>query len=881
MRTIAVMNQKGGCGKTTVSINLASALAEADKRVLLVDMDPQSHCAVGLAVPEEDVERSIYDVLISRSHNEPIRLTEILWQISENLEIAPASIDLSAFEQQMAGIADRETCLKTVLDEVQDEYDFTVVDCPPAVNLLTFNALRAATDVIVPVETGYFALHGLSKQLETLGILCKRCQQDVSVRVLANMYDTRTKMAREILAELRSHFAGRMLRSVVNLSTRIKEAHSFGQPINEYDPASKGQQDFRMLAQEIIGGEERPLAKGKGKRLVDSLADQLEEIAANANELLKATKPIPIPKSEPSIAAKPPRETEFASYSKPAGAPHSPAQNGTTVEPKFAPPTGGTPQPRRMAQYSPVLSADSPKPPHFLVQYPSIRTPTHVLVQQAFTLRIALRHTPERGTSGLVMLQDPSPDREQFDVEFEVLSDEFAFEGDLTRGVIRVYRDQDEAYSELRLLPLPFEGDHRLADIRVLFFFNGKRCGMAHRTLLIVGQETDWHGDEEEPPQGGAALKFYIDDRGPDLEFTLVKNSDDYRHFLCHVNSPFLKDVSRRDLRSTLHLPMDAANYIENLYKRIQIQNSGAAAGNCLASIGDILYDITPECFRIAYWRLRDSLGDQFQTIQIYSDEAWIPWELMRPRRQCANGTTEERAFLGVECSVGRWLNDTLAGAPMQHFVAESAMVVAPKYPSGSLKYAQKEATWLTRAIKAARLKPATKEQMITFLLTGEAQILHFSCHGNMSADPNEAEILLEDSPLSSMELRNRDMRSGLAGKCKPLVFINACESGRTGVTLGGIGGLAPAFIDISCGAVVGTLWSVDDRDALEIVKTFYNRVLKSPGPTSLASVLREIRGQFVKDRRDSFLAYTFFGDPRATLSLVTKPRADTDNGTG
>jgi len=246
MRTVAIVNQKGGCGKTTVSINLASALAELGKKVLLVDMDPQSHCAVGLAVPEEQIEQSIYDVLISRSRNEPIRLTEILWQIGENLELAPASIDLSAFEQQMAGIAERETCLKTVLDEVKNEYDFAVVDCPPAVSLLTFNALRAATDVLVPVETGYFALHGLSKQLETLGILCKRCQQHVSVRVLASMYDIRTKMAREILAELRSHFGDRMFKTVVNFNTRIKEASSFGQPINEYDPASRGQQDPRF-----------------------------------------------------------------------------------------------------------------------------------------------------------------------------------------------------------------------------------------------------------------------------------------------------------------------------------------------------------------------------------------------------------------------------------------------------------------------------------------------------------------------------------------------------------------------------------------------------------------------------------------------------------
>jgi chromosome partitioning protein len=313
MRTVAIVNQKGGCGKTTVSINLASALAELGKKVLLVDMDPQSHCAVGLAVPEEQIEQSIYDVLISKSRNEPLRLTEILWQIGENLELSPASIDLSAFEQQMAGIPDRECCLRDVLDEVKDEYDFAVVDCPPAVSLLTFNALRAATDVIVPVETGFFALHGLSKQLETLSILCKRCKQRVSVRVLASMYDIRTKMAREILAELRSHFSDQMFKTVVNFNTRIKEASSFGQPINEYDPASKGQQDFRMLAQEVIGNEERPQIKSK--RLVDSLADQLEAIGASATELLKTTKPTPVAEPKPAIEIRP--VTEFKPVAPP------------------------------------------------------------------------------------------------------------------------------------------------------------------------------------------------------------------------------------------------------------------------------------------------------------------------------------------------------------------------------------------------------------------------------------------------------------------------------------------------------------------------------------------------------------------------------------
>lgn len=287
MRTIAVVNQKGGCGKTTVSINLASALAEAGRKTLLVDMDPQSHCAVGLAVPEEQIEQSIYDVLISKSRNEPIKLTEILWQISDRLELAPASIDLSAFEQQMTGITESENCLKNILADIKREYDYAIIDCPPAVSLLTFNALRAATDVIVPVETGYFALHGLSKQLETLNILCERCSQRVDVKVLASMYDIRTKMAREILAELRKHFAGKMFGTIVNFNTKIKEAASFGQPISEYDSASRGQRDFRLLAQEVIDSE----ARQQRREITSSLTDQLVSMSATADELLQAAKP--------------------------------------------------------------------------------------------------------------------------------------------------------------------------------------------------------------------------------------------------------------------------------------------------------------------------------------------------------------------------------------------------------------------------------------------------------------------------------------------------------------------------------------------------------------------------------------------------------------
>jgi chromosome partitioning protein len=323
MRTVAVINQKGGCGKTTVSINLASALAAENKKTLLIDMDPQGHCAVGLAVPEEQIEQSVYDVLVSSRRGETVKFTEILWEISDNFELAPASIDLAAFEQQTNGIVDRENCLKDILKTVEKDYDYVVIDCPPAVGLLTFNALRAATDVIVPVETGYFSLHGLSKQLDTLSILCKQCSQHIHVMVLASMYDIRTKMGREILSELRKHFSGRMFQTVVNFNTKLKEAASLGQPICEYDPASRGHKDFQYLAQELIASDtmvEKQMVSSLHKaepqipvvqkaqirkEVVKSLDDRLESISSSAHELLAGLSGGPQPKPKALVGAEP------------------------------------------------------------------------------------------------------------------------------------------------------------------------------------------------------------------------------------------------------------------------------------------------------------------------------------------------------------------------------------------------------------------------------------------------------------------------------------------------------------------------------------------------------------------------------------------------
>ena len=253
MRTIAIINQKGGCGKTTTSINLAACLARLGHKTLLVDMDPQGHCAVGLAVPEEQVERTLYDALIEASDGRPARIPEIVWQIASDFDLAPSNLKLAAFEQVFAGRTGREDRLLKALEPVKSTYEWCIVDCPPSVGLITFNALRACDEVIVPVETGYFSLHGLGKMMETLEVLREKCNKEVAIRVLPTLYDTRTKLAREVLSELRAKFRDYLMESTVNFNTKLKEAASFGQPITEYDPGSRGYKDFVNLARELMG----------------------------------------------------------------------------------------------------------------------------------------------------------------------------------------------------------------------------------------------------------------------------------------------------------------------------------------------------------------------------------------------------------------------------------------------------------------------------------------------------------------------------------------------------------------------------------------------------------------------------------------------------
>ncbi|MEM9703662.1 MAG: ParA family protein, partial [Planctomycetota bacterium] len=247
MRTIAILNQKGGCGKTTTAINLAATLAGKGFRVLIVDMDPQSHCALGLSVPEQRIERGTAE-LLHAGLDGTLGVADLTWQVSRNLDLLPSTMALATMEQRLASQPDKDRRLSQVLSPVADRYDVCVLDCPPSIGLLTFNALRAADEVLIPVETGYFALQGSVRQARTIEMLIQRVGHRVRFSILPTMYDVRTKLAREILGELRKHFDDAVLPCVINFNSKLKEAAALGQPITEYDPSSTGMKDFEDLA---------------------------------------------------------------------------------------------------------------------------------------------------------------------------------------------------------------------------------------------------------------------------------------------------------------------------------------------------------------------------------------------------------------------------------------------------------------------------------------------------------------------------------------------------------------------------------------------------------------------------------------------------------
>lgn len=253
MRTIAIINQKGGCGKTTTAINLSAAAARAGRRVLLIDLDPQGHCALGLSVPAGSIDGQIGDALLSDlSHGAD--LSEMTWQAGENLDLIPSSVRLASLEAvsgALSRLADRDRRLEQLLRWLSDRYDLCILDCPPHIGLLTFNALRASTEIIVPVETSYFALQGAENQIRTIETVARRIGRPLSATLLPTMYDETVRLSREILEELRRRYLEAVAPITIRYCCSLREAASFGQSIFEYAPESTGRRDYESLSRWI------------------------------------------------------------------------------------------------------------------------------------------------------------------------------------------------------------------------------------------------------------------------------------------------------------------------------------------------------------------------------------------------------------------------------------------------------------------------------------------------------------------------------------------------------------------------------------------------------------------------------------------------------
>ena len=260
MRTYAVVNQKGGCGKTTTAINLAGVFAGKGYRTLLVDTDPQGHCAAGLAIPEQRVDLHIGDAMLAPD-DKPIDPQRMLWRVSRNLDLAPSTVRLAALEAargEFAAMEGAETRLKKVLARFDAQYDICLIDCSPAIGMLAFNAMVAADEVIIPVETGFFSMQGATKQINALKAIGKRLGVTPNHRLLATMHDSTSVLSRDLLEELRRRFGARVIPVVISFDHALREAASFGQPVIEYARDSQGAKDYVQLAEWLIEHTLRP-----------------------------------------------------------------------------------------------------------------------------------------------------------------------------------------------------------------------------------------------------------------------------------------------------------------------------------------------------------------------------------------------------------------------------------------------------------------------------------------------------------------------------------------------------------------------------------------------------------------------------------------------
>ncbi|MCK4882326.1 MAG: ParA family protein [Candidatus Omnitrophica bacterium] len=254
-KIICICNQKGGTGKTTTTVNLSAALSEINKKVLIVDVDPQGNSTSGVGVNKNELERSVYEVLLHKCSAQEA----VVSNIYPNLDIIPCNIDLTGAEIELVGVLARETRLKKSLDPIKDNYDYIFIDSPPSLGLLTLNSLVASDGIIVPIQCEFYALEGVSQLMNTLALIRDGLNPEIAIEgVLMTMADFRTNLTTEVINEIRAYFKDKVYATVIPRNIRLSEAPSYGKPINFYDAHSIGAQRYRQLAKEFLG-EHDPL----------------------------------------------------------------------------------------------------------------------------------------------------------------------------------------------------------------------------------------------------------------------------------------------------------------------------------------------------------------------------------------------------------------------------------------------------------------------------------------------------------------------------------------------------------------------------------------------------------------------------------------------
>lgn len=253
-RIIAIANQKGGVGKTTTTTNLAACLAEAGKKTLLIDIDPQGNATSGVGIDKNEVENTVYQLFIGECTLEECLIPEVL----DNLSLIPSNVNLSGAEIDLIGMNEREFILRNAIAAVRENYEYIVIDCPPSLNVLTVNALTAADTVLVPIQCEYYALEGLSQLIHTIDLITERLNPDLEIEgIVFTMYDARTNLSLEVVENVKANLQQHIYKTIIPRNVRLAEAPSHGKPINLYDSKSAGAEAYRLLAQEVIHrGEE-------------------------------------------------------------------------------------------------------------------------------------------------------------------------------------------------------------------------------------------------------------------------------------------------------------------------------------------------------------------------------------------------------------------------------------------------------------------------------------------------------------------------------------------------------------------------------------------------------------------------------------------------